>query len=71
MSTYVYPSLPSTITFGQRDGLAPGNAEKAVKGIQLDAEFIALVTAVNSKLDTNNPTFTGTMNGGIINGGTY
>jgi hypothetical protein len=70
MSDYVY-GPPSQMTFGTRDTLAPNNADKVVKGSQLDVEFNGLVTAVNSKLNLNNPAFTGTMSGGIIDGGAY
>lgn len=70
MTDYVYPQLGS-ITFGTRDTLAPGNAEKVVKGSQLDTEFNALVPSISSKLDISNPTFSGTLDGGNINGGTY
>ena len=66
MSDYTYTN--NTFTFGQRDGLAPGSAEKVVKGIQLDFEFLALVTAVNSKLDKDDDGtgFTGTIDGGTF-----
>ena len=69
MSDYSYPN--TGFTFGARDGLAPGNAEKIIKGTQFDPEFYALVTAVNSKLNIIDPTFSGEMNGGSINGGTF
>jgi len=69
MTDYSYPN--TGFTFGARDGLAPGNAEKGIKGVQFDPEFLALVTAVSSKLNIANPTFTGTMSGGTIDGGTY
>ena len=71
MSDYTYTN--NTFTFGQRDGLAPGSAEKVVKGVQLDFEFLALVTAVNSKLDSAAQAgdFTGTIDGGSVNGGTF
>ena len=69
MSDYTYGF--NQMTFGARDVLAPGNADKVVKGSQLDVEFTALVTAVNSKLNAADPSFTGTMSGGVINGGTF
>lgn len=69
MSDYTYTN--NLHTFGERDGLAPGLPEKVVKGVQLDFEFLALVTAVNSKLNSENPAFTGIMTGGTINGGAY
>jgi hypothetical protein len=70
MTDYVY-GPPSQMTFGTRDTLAPNNADKVVKGSQLDVEFFNLVDYVNSKLNTNDPDFTGTMSGGIIDGGLY
>jgi hypothetical protein len=70
MSDYVY-GPPSQMTFGTRDGLAPGDSDKTVKGSQLDVEFQNLVTAVNSKLNISNPAFTGIMTGGTIDGGTF
>lgn len=69
MSNYVYGS--QQITFGSRDGLAPGNAEKVVKGVQLDQEFTRLATVSNEKLDKTGGDFSGTINGGTVNGGTY
>ena len=71
MSDYTYTN--NTYTFGGRDGLAPGDTEKVIKGSQLDFEFLALVTAVNSKLDSAAQAgdFTGTIDGGSVNGGTF
>jgi hypothetical protein len=69
MTDYTYPN--TGFTFGARDSLAPGNAEKAIIGSQFDPEFNALVASVNSKLNIANPVFTGTLSGGIIDGGTY
>ena len=71
MSDYVY-GPPSQMTFGTRDNLAPGNADKVVKGSQLDVEFGKIVTAIASKLNAADPSFTGTMTGGgSVNGGTF
>jgi hypothetical protein len=75
MSDYLY-GPPSQITFGSRDILAPGEDAKVVSGADFDVEFDKLVIAVNSKLNINNPTFTGDMNadgatGSTINGGSY
>ena len=71
MSNYTYPQ--TGFTFGARDGLAPGNAEKVIKGVQFDPEFTALETAVNSKLDkaAQSGDFTGLIDGGTVDGGTY
>jgi hypothetical protein len=62
-----------TTDFAAKDALATGNANKIVKGTEIDDEFGAIQTAVNSKADVNNTTFTGTTtipsincNGGAI-----
>jgi hypothetical protein len=70
-----------TTNFAVKDSLATGNAAKKVKGTEIDAEFVAISTAIASKADINNATFTGTtyfdnlsVSGtytGTINGGTY
>jgi hypothetical protein len=76
MANYGYPTLPNTITFGARDALAPGVGDKIIKGLTMDPEFGAISVAINSKMNHENPVFTGIMNdggsgGGTINGGTY
>jgi hypothetical protein len=75
MSNYQYPQ-PTSVTFGSRDLAAAGTDAKIVSGVPFDLEFDALVVAVNSKLNIDNPTFTGVMNGdsatvSSINGGTF
>ena len=62
-----------TTDFAAKDALATGNANKIVKGTEIDDEFDAIQTAVNTKADVNNTTFTGTTtipsincNGGVI-----
>ena len=45
--------------FAAKDALISGNPAKIVKGEEIDDEFNAISTAVNSKSDTNSPTFTG------------
>jgi len=62
-----------TTDFAAKDALATGNANKIVKGTEIDDEFDSIQTAVNSKADVNNTTFTGTTtipsidcNGGAI-----
>lgn len=49
-----------TTNFTAKDALISGNPSKIVKGSEIDAEFTALETAVNSKSNTASPTFTGT-----------
>lgn len=68
--------------FTSKDSLVSGNALKVVKGAEVDAEFDAIETAVNSKANLAGPSFsgtvtaanltvTGTANLNIIDGGTY
>lgn len=45
--------------FANKDTLPSGDTGKIVKGSEIDAEFVAIQTAVNSKADTNGNTFTG------------
>jgi hypothetical protein len=70
-----------TTDFSVKDGLASGNPNKLIKGVDFDTEFVAIRTAVNSKADTAAPSFTGTTNfvninftgdiTGTIDGGTF
>ena len=62
--------------FAVKDTLASGNAAKLVKGTEIDDEFNLIETAVNSKANTADPTFTGTvtmttLDGATISGGAY
>lgn len=45
--------------FAAKDALASGNAAKIVKGTEIDTEFNNIATAVATKADSANPTFTG------------
>ena len=47
--------------FAAKDALASGNADKIVKGTEIDTEFNNIATAVATKADSYNPTFTGTV----------
>jgi len=49
-----------TTNFTAKDTLVSGNPLKVVKGAEIDAEFTAIQTAVNSKSDAASPLFTGT-----------
>jgi len=49
-----------TTDFAAKDALATGNANKIVKGTEIDDEFDAIQVAVNSKANTNNAALTGT-----------
>jgi hypothetical protein len=46
--------------FATKDTLPTGDANKIVKGTEIDNEFNAISGAVSSKADTASPTFTGT-----------
>ncbi len=70
MTDYVY-GPPSQEKFSSRDARPPGDPEKVIKGSQMDVEFDNLVIAVNSKLNIENPAFTGIMTGGTIDGGVF
>jgi predicted P-loop ATPase/GTPase len=71
-----------TTNFAAKDALATGNANKIVRGTEIDAEYNNIAVAVNSKSNTAGPTFTGTvtaatvtvsgtLTAGIITGGAY
>lgn len=55
-----------TTNFAVKDSLSTGNPAKAVKGVEIDAEFENIKTAITSKADSANPTLTGTLTlGGV------
>jgi len=47
--------------FAAKDALSTGNALKLVRGTEINTEFAAIQTAVNTKADLASPTFTGTV----------
>ena len=49
-----------TTDFAAKDALTTGNANKIVKGTEIDDEFDAIQTAVNSKANANSAALTGT-----------
>jgi hypothetical protein len=55
MSTYT-----KATNFTAKDALSTGNPQKIVRGSELDTEFVAIQTAVNSKSDSASPTISGT-----------
>lgn len=70
MSNYTYPN--TTRTFGARDALPANDDGKRVSGTALDEEFLALEASSATKLNKNNPSFTGTMTGGgTVDGGAF
>lgn len=67
--------------FAVKDSLASGNPAKLVKGTEIDTEFTAIQSAVNSKADKASPALTGTATAvnltvsgtfeATVDGGTY
>ena len=55
MSNYV-----KATNFASKDSLPTGDANKIVKGTEIDNEFNAISGAISSKADIASPTFTGT-----------
>jgi len=53
-------SYTKSTDFASKDALLTGNPLKVVKGTEIDDEFNAIQTAVNSKADTNGPALSGT-----------
>tara|TARA_R110002167_G_scaffold106729_1_gene273481 strand:- start:22 stop:759 length:738 start_codon:yes stop_codon:yes gene_type:complete len=49
-----------TTDFAAKDSLTTGDANKIVKGTEIDDEFDAIQVAVNTKANTNNSALTGT-----------
>ena len=65
MSNYV-----KATNFATKDTLPTGDANKIVKGTEIDNEFNAIAGAVSSKADLASPTFTGTPAGPTAIAGT-
>ena len=66
-----------TTNFAAKDSLPSGNANKIVKGAEIDTEFTNIATASATKANIAGPTFTGTVtiptadiNGGAVDGTT-
>ena len=53
-------SYTKSTNFASKDALLTGNPLKVIKGTEIDDEYNAIQTAVNSKADLNSPAFTGT-----------
>lgn len=68
MASYSYPA--NTISFGVRDGLAPGDPDKIVSGANFDLEFNGITSG---KLDKSGTDFDGTIadTNATVDGGTY
>lgn len=63
-------SYTKSTDFASKDALLTGNPLKVVKGTEIDDEFNAIQTAVNSKADTNSPALSGTPTAPTATGGT-
>jgi hypothetical protein len=49
------------VDYAAKDALPSGSAGKIVSGTEINTEFAAIETAVNTKADKASPTFTGTV----------
>jgi len=49
-----------TTNFAIKDGLVTGNPNKIIKGTEIDTEFTNIASAISSKSEANNGSFTGT-----------
>lgn len=47
------------VNYAAKDALVEGDLNKIIKGTELDAEFVAVQTAIASKANTNSPILTG------------
>lgn len=47
-------------SFASKDSLTSGSPSKVIRGSEIDAEYDALETAIQTKADLASPTFTGT-----------
>lgn len=56
--------------FAAKDALPVGDANKKVKGVEIDNEFNAISNAVSTKADLQSPTFTGTPSAPTASAGT-
>jgi hypothetical protein len=52
--------------FASKDALISGNPSKLVRGSEINTEFAAIQTAVNTKADLASPTFTGTLTAATV-----
>jgi len=74
-------SYTKSTDFAVKDSLSTGNPAKLVKGTEINTEFDAIQSAVNSKADKASPAFTGTVTAvnltvsgtftATVDGGTY
>ena len=55
-----------TTNFAAKDALSSGDANKIVKGTEIDTEYNNIATASATKADTAGPTFTGTLTAATV-----
>lgn len=65
MSNYI-----KSTNFTAKDTLPTGNANKVVRGAELDTEYAAIAVAVSTKADINSPALTGTPTAPTASSGT-
>jgi microcystin-dependent protein len=63
-------SYTKSTNFASKDALLTGNPLKVIKGTEIDDEYNAIQTAINSKADTNSPALTGTPTSTTASAGT-
>ena len=49
-----------TVDFAAKDALSSGNAQKLIKGTEINTEYDNIATATATKADTESPNLTGT-----------
>jgi len=59
-----------TVDFAAKDSLSSGDSGKVIKGTEFETEFDNIVTAVATKANTADPTFTGTATFATLSDGT-
>ena len=59
MEGRIIANYVKSTNFYIKDSLLTGNPAKIIKGAEIDAEYNAIATAVNSKADINSPAFSG------------
>ena len=52
-------SYTKIVNYAAKDALVEGDPNKIIKGTELDAEFVAIQTAIGSKADLQSPVLTG------------
>ena len=53
-------NFTKTTNFAIKDSLVTGNPNKIIKGTEIDTEYNNIASAISSKAEANNGSFTGT-----------